>query len=336
MNHRSIGLAIAIAMATTFAVSAAEAQVVYTRKSVNPAGYLGIRYEEEVVRNGTNTSERIVVREVSKDSPAEEAGIKAGDELIRVNGLTTGNGKFNAIARTLEEGDTVRLRVKRDGREQEFAVVAAKRPASLGAFGEAREIIISGDSIRGLMRKYLDTARVHLDSLRLPSGRIRVIPGDSMFDVRITPYGNLMHDSLIWKNRDSTFIRFFKSAPGEGLSRIERHFEFDGEAGPGAIFHSFELGARAIGGAEFSEMTPEMAQYFNNQRGLLTLRVVPETPADRAGLQSGDVILKAKDRPVQKVSDLRAIIAGNPDGVTLQISRKGKLQTLEFMARRTR
>lgn len=334
MKHRSMMMALAIAMTTTLTASAVNAQIVYTRKSVNPAGYLGIRYEAEVQRIGEKTTERIVVREVSKDSPAEKAGLKGGDEIVRINGLITGNGKFEAIAGTLVEGDTVRLRIKRSGTEREFTVVAAARPAGLGAFGQ-REIIISGDSIRGLMRRYLDTARVHLDSLNLPNGSIRFYRGEgdsATFNIRVAPYGNLMHDSLIWKNRDSTFTRLFRSAPGEG---IRRQWEFDdSELGPGAIFHTFELGARSIGGAEFSEMTAEMAQYFNGQRGLLTLRVVPETPADRAGLQSGDVVLKAKARAVQSVSDLRAIIAANPDGVKLEISRKGKTQTLDFKAMR--
>jgi S1-C subfamily serine protease len=96
------------------------------------------------------------------------------------------------------------------------------------------------------------------------------------------------------------------------------------------IFRSMELGARAIGGAELTEMDPSLAAYFNVDRGVLTLHVVPETPADRAGLQAGDVIVKAKDRPVYRVSDLRAIVASNPDGVKLEVLRKGQKQTLEL------
>ena len=329
MKHRSILFAVAIALAASSAASTASAQIVYTRKSVNPSGYLGIRFEEIVQRNGERSTERIMVREVSKDSPAAKAGIQAGDELIRINGLVAGNGKFSAIAGTLVEGDTVRLRVKREGRERDFTMIAAARPAGLGPSGHYRDIIISGDSVRGLMRRYLDSARVHLDSLRLPNARIRVIPGDSTF-FRMLPHGSMLHDSLIWKYRDSTFMHLFKSAPGDRL----RHFEFDSELGPASIFHSIELGNRSVAGAEFSEMTPELAQYFNGQRGLLTLRVVPETPADRAGLQGGDVVLKAKDRSVQTVADLRAIVAANPDGVKLEISRKGKAQVLEFRATR--
>lgn len=329
MKHRSILLAVAVAMATTAAASAVNAQAIYMRKSVNPAGYLGIRYEEEVQRTADKTTERIIVREVSENSPAEKAGIEAGDELVRINGLMTGNGKFSAIASTLVEGDTVRLRVKRAGREIDYTVVAAKRPAELGSFGR-REIIISGDSIRGMMRRYLDSARVHLDSLDLPNGSIRFFSDSSM--IHLAPHG-MLHDSLVWKHRDSTLLRLFKRAPGEVFGSIPRHFEFDGELAPGKIFHTFELGARSVAGAEFSEMTPDLAEYFDGQRGLLTLRVVPETPADRSGLQGGDVILKAKGNAVHKVSDLRAIIAANPEGVKLEISRKGKVQTLEFKGR---
>lgn len=298
--RKSILFAIAVAIVVP---GVADAQVVYTKKT-GPSGYLGLSFREEVIaEGGVKTTETIRVGQVSKDSPAEKAGVKAGDEILRINGLIATNGKFAAIARTLAEGDTVKLRIKREGKESDVTIVAAARPAG---YGFTREITIAPDSIRRRMMKYLDSARVHLDSLRLPNIYVHR-DRDSAFTFRIAPHG-AMHDSLIFR-RDI------------------------GEVGPGAIFHSMELGARAIGGAEFSEMNDGLAQYFNGKRGLLTLRVTPETPADRAGLQPGDVVLKAKDRAIEKISDLRSIIAANPEGVKLEISRKGQVRTLELKTR---
>jgi hypothetical protein len=177
------------------------------------------------------------------------------------------------------------------------------------------------------MRIYLDSARMQLDSARFPY--LHMVPGDS-FDLRVGPFGGMMADSFVFKG-DSALTRIFRVRPGESMLGAEPgEFRFEGELGPNMIFRSMELGARAIGGAELTEMDPSLAAYFDLDRGLLTLRVVPETPADRAGLQAGDVIVKAKDRSVYRVSDLRAIVANNPDGVKLEILRKGQKHTLEL------
>jgi membrane-associated protease RseP (regulator of RpoE activity) len=314
-------------MLVLFGASIGSAQVI-VRGSGSP-GYLGIRFEEIVTRGDGANSDRIVVREVSKNSPAEKAGIKVEDEIVRINGLVTTNGKFGAIARTLVEGDTVRLRVKREGKERDFTIVAAERPNHLGMFH--REIIIAPDSLRKLTLRYLDSARVHLDSLRLPN--IYISTDSARGGRRMFRY-SLPSDSLFMK-RDSVVMRMFRARPGEPLLPIPpgELIEFDRELGPGMIFKSIELGARAIGGAELTEMDPGVAAYFGTDGGLLALRVLPETPADRAGLQPGDVVVKAKDRTVRSVAELRSIIAANPDGVKLEIRRKGQTRTLELKTR---
>jgi membrane-associated protease RseP (regulator of RpoE activity) len=325
MKRAIITGAIVLALAAT---ANADAQVVYRRSA--PTAYLGISFGEIVERTADSKKESIKVQEISKDSPAEKAGMKVGDEILRVNGMAATNGKFGALASTLAVGDTVKLRIARGGSERDITIVAAPRPAGYGS--AQREIIVSGDSVRRRMRDYLDSARVHLDGLNLPS--IRVIPGDSTtFDVRISPYRGMMPDSIFLK-RDSAMVRLFRSRPGEGLLPPDVIWESDGELGPGRIFHSMELGRRSIAGAEFNEMDAALAEYFNGQRGLLTLRVVPETPAERAGLQAGDVVLKANDRAVKSVQELRSIIATNPDGVKLEVSRKGKTRTVEIKTKR--
>ena len=316
---------IAGALLVLATAAAGNAQVIVTRGG--PAGYLGIRFDEIVTRGDAGNTDRIVVREVSKDSPAEKGGIKVDDEIVRINGMVATNGKFSALARTLVEGDTVRLRVKRAGKDRDFTLIAAKRPDHLGMF--TREIIIAPDSVRQLMRRYLDTARVHLDSLRLPN--IYITPGDSAHGRSFFHYYSLPRDSAFMK-RDSTYLRLFRARPGEPLLP-NPHGEFEVELAPTRIFRSMELGARAIGGAEFTEMDPALADYFGTAGGVLTLRVLPETPADRAGLQAGDVIIKAKDRAVRTVADLRSFVAANPDGLKLEIRRKGQNRTIELKTR---
>lgn len=315
-----LGVALAIALVAT---ATADAQVFSTRKG-GPSGYLGINFGETVKRNGNGSREQIKVNGVMNGSPAQKAGVKTGDEILRVNGMVATNGKFRALAATLAEGDTVRLRIRRDGKELDLTVVAAARPAQLKAI--TREFVFAPDSIRKLMLRYLDSARVHFDSLRLPN--IRVIPGDSDLDVRI--FGRMPGDTFFFK-RDS-FGKLSRPLPPLPGAVWERQLGDD--FGPGMVFHSIDLGRRAVGGAEFMRINDALSEYFKVDHGLLAVHVLPETPADRAGLRDGDVVLKAKDHMIDDVSDLRSIVAANPDGVKLEILRKGRTQSITFKTRR--
>jgi membrane-associated protease RseP (regulator of RpoE activity) len=295
-------------------------------------GYIGIRFQEHsyVIAGRDNDPSSVIVKDVSQDSPAEKAGLRAGDEILRINGMSVANGKFSAVARTLTEGDTVRLRIKRDNRERDYTVVAAARPAGYHTLLGDRTIVFSADSVRGLMKMYLDSARLHLDSLKFP--RIFVTPGDSAFDIRIERFRGMPGDTLSF-HRDSTLLNELhgriRVAPGEDMFR---HFE--GELGPGMIFRSFELGIRSIAGAEFTALEPAMKTYFGTDRGLLTLRVAPETPAARAGLQPGDVVQKANGRDVTDIGALRSLLFDDPDTVELEVLRKGETKKLEIQTRR--
>jgi membrane-associated protease RseP (regulator of RpoE activity) len=312
--------------------SSAGATAQEIRKAPAP-GYIGIRFEEQAIIIMPGAAEKnkssVIVRDVSKDSPAERAGLRAGDEILRINGMSVANGKFSAVARTLTAGDTVKLRIKRDDKERDYTVVAAARPAGYHPLVGDRTIVFSADSVRGLMRMYLDSARLHLDSLKLP--RILVHPGDSSLDIRIERFGNSPFDTLIFR-RDSAGMRELRQRirvmPGDAFP------QFEGEMGPGVIFRSMELGRRSIAGAEFTELDPAMKSYFGTDRGLLTLRVAPETPAARAGLVPGDIVQKANGREVTAVGKLRDLLFEEPASLKLEVLRKGERKSLEIQTKR--
>lgn len=72
--------------------------------------------------SGTETS--IVVTYVMPGAPAETAGIKAGDEIIAVNGMLVKDVGYNAAVNMVagENGTQVMLKVLRGGQEMEIAV----------------------------------------------------------------------------------------------------------------------------------------------------------------------------------------------------------------------
>lgn len=81
-------------------------------------------------------------------------------------------------------------------------------------------------------------------------------------------------------------------------------------------------------------LTPELAEEFGipDERGALINAVVPGSPADTAGLQRGDVIVKVDDRPVTDHHSLRLMISQmRPNSShAIEFYRDGELQNLEI------
>ncbi|HJU17737.1 MAG TPA: DegQ family serine endoprotease [Stellaceae bacterium] len=87
-------------------------------------------------------------------------------------------------------------------------------------------------------------------------------------------------------------------------------------------------------GVAIQNMTPTIAKSLglNSQepQGALIASVIPDSPAAKAGLQSGDVIIKANGHDIKSVHDLPRIVAESPVGskLTLEVVRNGNNKTL--------
>ncbi len=81
-------------------------------------------------------------------------------------------------------------------------------------------------------------------------------------------------------------------------------------------------------GVAVQELTPELAQSFGlkEAKGALISEVMENSPAAKAGLQRGDIILSFNGKPVENVSDLPRIVASTKVGekVDMEIYRNGK------------
>lgn len=74
-----------------------------------------------------NLPKGISVQKVTKDSPAEKAGIKEGDIIIKCEGKeVTSVPELNRIRNTYKVGDTITLTLFRSGKEEDVKVVLAE------------------------------------------------------------------------------------------------------------------------------------------------------------------------------------------------------------------
>ena len=83
-------------------------------------------------------------------------------------------------------------------------------------------------------------------------------------------------------------------------------------------------------GVEVMPMTPELRAYFQapTDRGILVVRVAKGRPAERGGLQVGDVLLSAAGEPLERPHDLVAVVARAPTDQKLALELVRKSETL--------
>lgn len=84
-------------------------------------------------------------------------------------------------------------------------------------------------------------------------------------------------------------------------------------------------------GVELQSMTPQLAEYFglSKRSGALVIFVFADSPAAKAGLKAGDVILSAGGDAVENPMDVRRVLKDKSEGVVeFRIMRDKQEQTL--------
>jgi serine protease Do len=87
-------------------------------------------------------------------------------------------------------------------------------------------------------------------------------------------------------------------------------------------------------GVMVQQMTPQAAESLGlrDAQGALVAEVTPDSPAERAGIQRGDVILRFGGKPVMEVRDLPRLVAETPVGTETDVvvQRGGKSTTVRI------
>jgi len=90
---------------------------------------------------------------------------------------------------------------------------------------------------------------------------------------------------------------------------------------------------RGLLGVMIQNLTPDLAKAFKLDRttGALVGDVSPGSPADKAGLKSGDVITQFNGQPIQDASQLKLRVAESAPGSTAQlgVNRNGESKTFD-------
>ncbi len=86
-------------------------------------------------------------------------------------------------------------------------------------------------------------------------------------------------------------------------------------------------------GVSIQSITPELAKQFNlkEERGALVGDVIEESPAEKAGIQRGDVIIEYEGKKIDEPYQLKNMVANTVPGkeVELKIIRENKTKTIK-------
>ena len=83
-------------------------------------------------------------------------------------------------------------------------------------------------------------------------------------------------------------------------------------------------------GVYIEDVSPEIAEKFGVKYGVLVTKVVPNSPAEKGGLKSGDVIVAFNGEPVKNVTDLQLKVINTKPGekVRITVVRDGNRKVL--------
>jgi len=275
-----------------------------------------------------------VVISVVEDGPAYRAGVREQDTLLALDGRSLSTVEGRRSLQSLTAGLPVLLSLAGPEGRRELRVTPELRAQARtmqfdwssavpeGSEGEVRVFRYSGPGQVRELRSRLDSLQVGAEGeafvlirpdpeVRL---RIEVAGSDSLFARPYVPAPD-GEPSTGWVVESQELASRLETVRDRTLHIARTHLDSLARLQGGIVrAPGPELGRGRVAGAEFREMTPDLAEYFNGQEeGLLVLRVIPGTPAGRLGLRGGDIVVEVNGRPVRTDMEFRREIVATPD-----------------------
>jgi serine protease Do len=233
-----------------------------------------------------------VIVSVQGGSPAQRAGLEAGDTILAYNDIDLRSGSEIAFDRLFVPDSTVRVSVRRDGRPLTLPLIVGRLPSDVAVTQVFRS---SGGTGYGFVvvgpepGSAVAVPRTGPDAPSAPGARVR------------------------------TSTRAARRESGEPLL-------------PGTmpatpfVFGLGFNGPSAIAGAQLMAMDDDLRQVVGAKSGVLVLKVAEGSPASEAGLRAGDVIVTADGNAVTSPLIVQRAIFQNRDehAVPLKVERRGK------------
>ena len=273
-------------------------------------GWLGVSTQptDSDLKKGLDLKQDgLLVNQITRDSPADRAGLKKGDVILSYNSRSvTTPEQLRDLVRNTAPGRSVALGLWRDGARKSVDV-------------KVGDISDSGDEDSS-------DAPVPPEPPSPPSppgskSSTRIERGDDG-DVRMWVDGRELTDDEIKDKLKDMKVKM-KSLDGDGT------WSWDGS--PGMQWYSAPSSRRGRLGVRIDDLNKDMAEALGvtSGKGALVREVIEDTPAQKAGIRAGDVIVKVGTTTVDDSDDLtRALRDQDAGKVNIDVLRKGSKRTV--------
>lgn len=256
-------------------------------------GYLGVQTVEiskdNFAKFGLREVRGVAVEKVIENSPAAMAGLKEGDVIVRFNGDEVTSSR--KLTRMVGETDP--------DHQVKLTILRA---------GSEQEITAT------LGKRPMPKFAEGNFNFTMP-------PMDKMVrpDFKDLPNFKEMPE---WKELPK-LKESLKDLPRGDMPQM---FKFPDGSGEAFVWRSGEGRQIGIG---VTPLTKQLAAHFNVEDGILINEVRENSPAAKAGLKAGDIIVETEGNPIKGDFDIIKAINGKKEGdITITYVRDGKRQTV--------
>ena len=254
---------------------------VSTRKSAG--GYLGVYLgdinEERAKELKLTEARGAVVGNVEEGSPAALAGLRENDVLLTFNNQRIYNpGHLYRLLSESSSGGKVILGISRDGSPQNLTVTLGQRRAA--QMDEKERLYAAANA-------FMDSAEE--SAKRAEEAKQR---GEEKEATRLLEESNAFR-----KNSEDN-----RTAVDRELSEGKIQFSSARRLNYSITAARYQLGVRV------TELTSQLAKFFNTSGGVLVNEVVAGETAERSGIKAGDCITAVNGERVHTPSDLNRLV----------------------------
>ena len=290
------------------------AKRVIDRKDNVPAGWLGVRGDSvaelsdaDILAIGLERRAGVIIRLVSPESAAAQAGLLIGDVITRVDDFdVAGAADLRAFLSQFPAGQSVKLRAVRDHKPVEITAVLGPRP---NAEIQDWNSLLNQGWHPGVSKR--EQVQKRYDEL---VARYREYQAEFKKSTPTAEAKEAISELTIELRQLQDILR---TLPPEnsGAPRLAATPEYPTPALTGWSDVSFPAGFTG------RELTKQLADNLHARGGVFITKVISGSPAEKAGLKAGDVIIGTQESVLLSIAQLQAFLSSQHGPVTLKVIR---------------